>query len=404
MPTIVAICPYCRSGGVRAPENALGKSATCPKCKSSFTIIPADDIPPDWDKPAAPRAKASAVEETRAVAAMPDVTEPSPVLPAEKGEKARAKPQAASNPAKPQAASQEAPAATERAPAPQEAPAPAPSQEAAPEEEREPRDVGMVLSLVALILVGPAMLATLFPYGRFVAVVLAAVGLVGGLLCLGAEGRARRFAAAASALHFFVLVLVIFLPSWLDLDPWRGRPQAEGPKGPQMVEHGTGAKGPVSPDTWLDAAKHSWLFQDAQVTARASVGPAELTGPKDAKRTTKEQYLYLTLQVRNAGFDREIPLSAWAAGQGAEGVRVTDANGKALAPASFPEGWAPERGKPASRAVPGHGSEVVLLFAAPPAKTDHVRVQLSGAALGVQEEIKFRVGTGGLLPRGPAQP
>lgn len=385
MPTIIAICPYCRAGGVRAPDTALGASATCPKCKSSFTIIPSDDIPPGWDKPA-PLKKSPPLEETQATAAMPDVTEPSPVLPAEKQ---RAKPRAASEPPAPQtiATSQETPAS--------------PSAEAAPEATPlAPHDLGMVFALVALILVGPAMLATLFPYGRFVTVALAAIGLVGGVLCLGAEGKARLAAASAAVLHFLTLILVIFLPSWLHLDPWLGAPPPEGPTGPQAVQHGTGTMNPVSPSDWLDASKTSWQFQDTRVTVRSSVGSAELLGPKEAKRTTKEHYLYLTIQVQNIGFEREIPLSGWAAGQGADGVRVVDANGKPLAPAAFEAGWAPDRGKPAPRAVPGHGSEVVLLFAAPPAKTEFVRVQLSGTAIGMQEEIKFRTGVGAALPRG----
>ena len=158
----------------------------------------------------------------------------------------------------------------------------------------------------------------------------------------------------------------------------------------------------ISPGDALDASKTSWQFQDVRVTVRSSVGPAELHGPKDAKRITKENYLFLTVQVRNVGFEREVPLSGWAAGLGADGVRVTDANGKALAPATFEAGWTTDRGKPAPRAVPGHGSEVLLLFAAPPAKTDHVRVQLSGTAMGFQDEIKFRTGTGTGL-RGSAQ-
>ena len=32
MATIVALCPYCRRGGVRAPERIIGSVATCPKC------------------------------------------------------------------------------------------------------------------------------------------------------------------------------------------------------------------------------------------------------------------------------------------------------------------------------------------------------------------------------------
>src|SRR5262249_27306384 len=141
-------------------------------------------------------------------------------------------------------------------------------------------------------------------------------------------------------------------------------------------------------------------FRDTRVSVRSAVGPVELHGPKEAKRTTKEQYLYLTIQVRNVGFDREIPLSGWATGQSSEGVRIFDATGKPLALATFEAGWKPEPGKPVGRAMPGQTPEVMLLFAAPPTKTDFVRVQLTGAAVGVPDEIKFRIGTVGVIPRG----
>ena len=380
MPTIVAICPYCRAGGVRAPDTALGASATCPKCKSSFTVLPSDDVPPDWDKPAPKQKKPAApvpppVEETRATAAMPDVTEPSPVLPAEPAP----------------AASRAASAAT-----------PAEAASAA-------TGYRTVFALGALCLVGPAVVATLFPFGRFVGLALAAVGLVAGLLSLGAEGRARLAGALAALLHASALVVLLFLPSWLDLDPWRGPAAVDGPKGPVAVENATGAPTAVSPDDWLDAGKHSWQNGAARVTVRADVGPVQLSGPKEATRTTKERYLRLTLRVRNTGYEKELPLSGWAAGQGVDGVRVTDANGKPLSPATFDAGWAPDRGKPTAHAQPGHASDVVLIFAAPPAKTEFVRVQLSGVALGLPDEIKFRTapgigGGGGALPPRPPGP
>ncbi|MBN9118917.1 MAG: hypothetical protein J0I06_07120 [Planctomycetes bacterium] len=372
MSTIVAICPYCRAGGVRAPKSALGAVATCPKCKSNFTVIQSENVPANWDDEAGP--KPAPVTETRAMAAMPDVTEPSPVLTAGEAKKPRRKPKPVAEPL---------PDVPER-------------------DYSTPRpDLATVCALGALILVGPTVLASQLPFGRFIAAVLALTGLVGGLACLGAEGQTRKFAAGAAVLHFLTLVVVVFLPGWLNLDPWVPPAKPEEPKGPLAVEHATNATAPVSPSDWLDAAKYAWQLGDARVTVRSAVGPVELHGPKDAKRTTKEQYLFLTLQVRNMGFDREIPLSAWAAGQGAEGVRVTDAAGKPLAPAAFEPGWAPAPGKPIGRAVPGQTPEVTLLFAAPPAKTDFVRVQLSGAAVGAPDEIKFRTGVVGVLPRGP---
>jgi hypothetical protein len=137
------------------------------------------------------------------------------------------------------------------------------------------------------------------------------------------------------------------------------------------------------------------------VSVSSGVGPVELTDPKGLKHTTKEKYLHVTVRVRNIGFEKELPLSGWAAGQTVDGVRVTDANGKSLALATFETGGEPGRGKPVSRALPGHSSEVVLVYAAPPARTDFVRVQLAGAALGAQDEIKFRTGTAALLSRVP---
>jgi hypothetical protein len=50
--------------------------------------------------------------------------------------------------------------------------------------------------------------------------------------------------------------------------------------------------------------------------------------------------------------------------------------------------------------MPGQAPEVMLLFAAPPAKTEFVRVQLTGGAVGVPDEIKFRTGTVGVISRG----
>jgi hypothetical protein len=44
----------------------------------------------------------------------------------------------------------------------------------------------------------------------------------------------------------------------------------------------------------------------------------------------------------------------------------------------------------------------VWLFAVPP-KTASLRAQLPGAALGVPDEIKFRIGAAGILPGAPGK-
>ncbi len=254
----------------------------------------------------------------------------------------------------------------------------------------EPHDLATLLALLALILVGPAVLASQLPFGRILALGLSVVGLLGGLACLGAEGRGRLFAACAAVLHFGILMVVLLLPSWLNLDPWGGSPEvAEESKTPVAIDHTTGQGVPISSGSWLDASTSSWQFHDARVSLHAAVVPVELTGPKSAKKTPKTNYLRVVIQIRNVGYQREIPLSGWAAGKGAEGVRVTDSAGKQLSQAKFDD-WTPEAGRPAPRAMPGLGSEVILVFTSPPAKTEFVRIQLSGAALGEKDEIQFR--------------
>jgi hypothetical protein len=134
-----------------------------------------------------------------------------------------------------------------------------------------------------------------------------------------------------------------------------------------------------------------------QVVA-ARVGPAELVGPKDAKRLGKEPYFQLHVRVANGGAERQIDLTGWAAGEGAGGVQVTDAAGKPLTPATFDGPWQPDRGTPAKQLFPGHKSDVKFYFAAPNA--GQVRVQLPGAALGLPEQaVKFQ--TGGATPARP---
>jgi hypothetical protein len=397
MPTIVAICPYCRLGGVRAQNTAIGASATCPKCKSSFTLLPTDELP-DWAAKAGAEAlsfaKSSPLEETHPAAAMPDVTEPSPVLPTEKR---RRKNSATPTPAP-------APAPVPAAPEPQPAPALSPSPPALAPVSGGPTaiaDMGLLFALVGIILVGPAVLISQLPYGRVIGLVVAGVGVVAGLLALGGEGRAKLAGAGAMTMHLIVCVVLLFLPGWLNLDPWQSAP-AEETKGPSAVEHATGLPTPVASGEWLDAGKRSWEFKDVRVTVRsASVGPVELRGPKDAKRIPKEPYLQLTLLVANVGVERPIPLSRWAAGKGAEGVQVVDSSGKSLALATFEAGWTPDPGHPVAQVLPGRSSEVRLVFVAPSAKSEFLRLQLSGSAIGFTDEIKFRVGLSGPAFRSP---
>src|SRR5262245_17614950 len=65
-----AVCPYCNKGQIRAPDDAIGRSATCPKCDNSFTLAPSTSLPP------APAARAKLP-----IAPPPPISAPTPLPP-----------------------------------------------------------------------------------------------------------------------------------------------------------------------------------------------------------------------------------------------------------------------------------------------------------------------------------
>ncbi|MBY0512888.1 MAG: hypothetical protein K2P78_03135 [Gemmataceae bacterium] len=354
---IVATCPYCRAGGVRAPDKCAGMSANCPKCKSSFTIIPDEGLP-GWAKP-------QAAAETQAHALVPDVTEPSPVLPAKEP---------------PRPAPAAAPAVVRTVRVEQEEPTAAPS--------------GMVTALLALTVFGLAVAASQFPFGRFIAPGLALVGLAIGLVGLAGEGKAQLVAAAGSALNVLAIGLVFLAPGWLGLDSWRGA-TPEGPKVPQAVGHGTGT---ATPTEWVNATNSSWAEGDMRVTVRSiTVAPVELVGPGGAAKTPKEPVLQIVLRLANEGVERRVELTGWAAG--GDGAELADPAGKPVKRKRFEPGWEPRGPEKPAGLFPGKYTDVLLVFEPPPAllpkskepRPEYLRLQLPGAAVGVPDPAKFQI-------------
>lgn len=343
---IVATCPYCRAGGVRAPDHAAGATANCPKCKSSYTIVPDVGLP-GWSKPATP----SPLDETKPQMAVADVTEPSPVLP----------PQPTPN-----------------------APKPKPVKIVEP----EPAPPGLTTALIAMIFFGLAVAATQFPYGRFSGPGLAALGLLVGLFSLGAENRARWIGAAAIALNGMVIALVFLAASWIGLEPWKKPIPPGGERGPQTLAHGTGVAAPAE---WVDAAGGSWAYGDLRVTVvSATISPVELVGPSGAKRMSKEPCSTIVVRVANDGVERRIELRGWAAG--GDGAELTDPTGTQLKVKHFDAGWvAAVRATPGVGLFPGKTADVPLLFDAPTGKPDFLRLKLPGDAFGITEPIRFKL-------------
>src|SRR5262245_37922102 len=136
---ILAACPYCKVGKVRAPHDAVGASATCPRCYNSFTIV--DSQPPrsgrSWSRPESGDA---------AVAVAPDLAE-SDSDPEEQAEVATRLP-------------------------PIVAPLPPP-----PRERHRDAESSFALAMVAFVLAGIAFAVTYVPYGRLIALLPAIAGM-----------------------------------------------------------------------------------------------------------------------------------------------------------------------------------------------------------------------------------
>lgn len=331
MATFVAMCPYCRAGGVRAPHGAVGASATCPRCKSNFTVVPSDDAP-----------AAQPPAETRPA---PALTEPSPVLPA----------------------------------AP---PVPLPSALAGalPDAPAAP-----LLPVLSLMLFGPSVLATQLPHGRAWALAGAGVGLLLALAGFGAGRRGPVWAGCAAVLHACAAAAVLALPAWFGLAPREGGPPPDLPPGPFAVNDFEGTARPLAGGEWVNAPREVWAYGDLRASVDLALGPVELFGPHGARRTSREPHLVLRVVMVNGG-PHEVPLVGWIAGAGRAPSVL--ANGKTLAPSAFPNGWGLAPDAPAPVLAPGEAVERRFAFAPPRAAT--VSVVLDGTTPGAPDVARFR--------------
>jgi hypothetical protein len=143
---------------------------------------------------------------------------------------------------------------------------------------------------------------------------------------------------------------------------------------------------PLGEGDWLDVTKGSWERGDVRVTVSSvNLGPVTLKGPKDKQKPTKENYLVITVQVRNSGVARMFNYQSWnekPATPEAPIMKLTDSTGKELKPATFPEGWdLPGRGTSGS-VVPGRTLDDLLVFEAPAEAVETLKLELPFEAFG----------------------
>jgi hypothetical protein len=351
---IIAVCPYCLTGRVRAPKVAIGETANCPRCSAQFTVVDSGETEEEA------RARASAAPRVLAY-------QPAPEPPTERVE-----------------------AKTVVITAPRHAPAPAPSESAviAPtvveDDESAARDPARVAMVIAFLLAGVGLLVAQLPYGRFGTVGLCVIGVI--LAAMSWFGSERpKYPAIATILNGLVLLVAFLLPDWLGSKSWRPEPPAKDMRTVQII----GADGFEKPKSdWLDISQ-IWQFDDVRVHASAAVGPIELIGPKGQGAWSKKQYFVVHVKVSNVGVARAIDFRGWDV---PPAPKLVDAEGTVIPLAKFDTGWLPADRLKTGQITPGHSLEWVLYFELPTSPTEYFRIELPGAPCGVPENpVRFQI-------------
>jgi hypothetical protein len=360
---ILAVCPYCHEGKVRAADGAEGLSATCPRCYNCFTLV-------------ASTARLKAPVRS----SVPVPPPPPPAIPAPEPTEGTVGGEGMTVPVH------------SPIPEPTPAPPPEPTPVTAETPGRAP-EPALALALVAVTLGGIGLILTEIPYGRFGTVAAAGLGLLLGLVCLGLAERSRVVAVTAAVLNAAVLLVVIALPTWLGLEPWRRPALPDDSKVVKAVELGDTGSHPAD---WVDISTASWQLDDVRISVPSvRFEPVELTGTNNRKKWTKENFLQIWVRVRNDGVARKYDCQGWS-GTPSPGVavpRLTDSAGKVLAAKTFDPGWEPP-GRPHNTALfPGKWALQLLIFEVPSPPADHFRLELPGTAFGSSETVRL------LIPR-----
>jgi hypothetical protein len=346
---IIAVCPYCQTGRVRAPERAIGQAAVCPRCRASFTVVDSGETE----------------EVARRRVAAPSVPSPRPL------------------PAADPVPLDQTPTAVNETTALITVPRPAPAPQVADDEVTEAFDPVRVATVIAFLLGGLGLVAAQLPYGRFGTI---GACILGGFLGTAAAFGSRRpaYAIGAAALNGLTLLVALLLPGWLGLNSWRPAPAAKD----EHTVHVVGTEGLERPKSdWLDIAQ-TWQLDDVRAKGSASYGQVELAGPMGKVAWSRKAYVAVRVRIGNVGVAREIQFAGWDPAT----VKLTDAAGTPIPPAKFDAGWAPtEVSKPASL-TPGKSADWVMLFEAPANPTEYLRLELPGGPGGVTDSpIRFQI-------------
>ncbi len=375
----VALCSFCRLILRGVPDDRLGSSVECPRCRNSFTLAPVANpeavmarvrrVLPHPPPPAAP---ATAVEEpvspprtavaeataAKSVPADEQLQDDPPVL---------------------------APPVAEEVPEATPHPVPVPGFPNYP-------------GLASFLLGCSAFLAGGVLHAGLATLALGLVGLLLGIIGLifSSLTRTRRaLPAAGLAVSLPALLLPVLVPSWLGLNPLSDPPRPTNRAGEAVISLSNrgGLRRATEGETlWADASRDALHHGDVRLrVSSARVGPADFM-PVPGQEPPLDRCLLIGLRLTNAGVTRKMSYAGWDGGDPAQGQPVLrDNQGKTYAAKTFGPGWVVKGRARDATIPPGKFLDDVLAFEAPPGTIDYLRLELPAAAVGAEGKLQMEI-------------
>jgi hypothetical protein len=220
------------------------------------------------------------------------------------------------------------------------------------------------------------------------------LGLLGMVIYLEAPRIRLLLPGAGAALNLVVLVVMIFCPDLL-VDPRRFGSAEGGNAGPGGVvvgEKHSVAKREVAPEGWVDISRDYVQCGDVQLRMpedrRAGVQYVDL---KNAQGQTlaRGKYLLIPVRLSNVNGARKITYESWNAPGQTGGLR--DQKDRVYPVPSLPAGAQVPGQVQSAALLPGKFVNDVLIFEAPARQVEYLRLELPAAAIGGTGQLRLLI-------------
>jgi hypothetical protein len=259
------------------------------------------------------------------------------------------------------------------------------------EHEAAPSPIGYVLPLAACVLVGPAVLATQFPFGHWIALILAITGSGLAGMSFLIEDRFKLAAIGGIIVNPLLALCLLIFPGMLGLQPILQQPEPTNENEVRSQRFDT-MEYILNTDV-IDGTNAAWIKNDVKLSIHGVfVGAVEMENVKGDTTRSKEPMLQMKVTIANVGFSGPLDLKDWATESNQDGITLIGNSGKTIKSKTLPSGWKPAKDKKTAggAVMPGGHTDILLLFERPTLRGDDtVILTLPGKAVGVEDTIRF---------------